>query len=64
VIYYLTKDWTEANGGVLIDIPTGTRYVPEFNSLVAFRIPRFHEVTAVTAGMISLFVSHARTHTL
>jgi hypothetical protein len=23
--------------------------VPEFNSLVAFRIPRFHEVTAVTA---------------
>ena len=49
VIYYLTKDWKESDGGTLVDIPTGTRYVPEFNSLVAFRIPRFHEVTAVTA---------------
>ena len=34
---------------MLIDIPTQTRYVPEFNSLIAFRIPRFHEFTAVTA---------------
>ena len=50
VIYYLTKDWVTSNGGVLIDIPTGHRYVPEYNSLIAFRIPRFHEVTAVTAN--------------
>jgi hypothetical protein len=49
VIYYLTKDWKESDGGTLVDIPTGTSYVPEFNSLVAFRIPRFHEVKAVTA---------------
>ena len=37
-------------GGVLVDCPTGTRYVPEFNSLIAFRIPRFHEVEAVKAN--------------
>jgi hypothetical protein len=27
-------------GGVLVDLQTGKRYVPKFNSLVAFRIPR------------------------
>ena len=31
--------------GTLVDCQTGTRYVPEFNSLIAFDIPRFHEVT-------------------
>lgn len=49
VIYYLTKDWREEYGGVLVDIETGTRHVPQFNSLIAFDVPRFHEVTAVTA---------------
>ena len=49
IIYYLTKDWAASDGGVLVDIPSQRRYVPEFNSLIAFRIPRFHEVTAVTA---------------
>mmetsp|Transcript_523 Transcript_523/g.969 ORF Transcript_523/g.969 Transcript_523/m.969 type:complete len:332 (-) Transcript_523:64-1059(-) len=47
VIYYLTKDWRETDGGVLVDLQTGARYVPRFNSLVAFVVPRFHEVTAV-----------------
>jgi hypothetical protein len=36
-------------GGVLVDCPTGKRFVPEFNSVIAFRIPRFHEVEAVKA---------------
>jgi len=49
VIYYLTKGWTEEMGGTLVDIPTKNRYVPEFNSLIAFTIPRFHEVEAVIA---------------
>ena len=44
----MTKDWKEEYGGTLIDIPTSTNYVPEFNSLIAFKIPRFHEVKAVT----------------
>ena len=49
IIYYLTKDWTESDGGVLIDLHEGTRkrYIPKFNSLVAFEVPRFHEVTSV-----------------
>jgi len=47
VIYYLTKDWKREMGGLLIDLPSGQEFVPEFNSLVAFRIPRYHEVTAV-----------------
>jgi hypothetical protein len=28
----------------------GAEYVPEWNSLVAFKVPRFHEVTAVTSN--------------
>mmetsp|Transcript_29756 Transcript_29756/g.60081 ORF Transcript_29756/g.60081 Transcript_29756/m.60081 type:complete len:226 (+) Transcript_29756:322-999(+) len=69
VIWYLTKNWKENDGGVLIDCETGKRYtqpcfvhstacaqcftflryVPEYNSAVTFRIPRYHEVTAVEA---------------
>lgn len=47
VIYYLTKDWDEEFGGALIDCKTGNRYVPEYNSVVAFTIPRYHEVRDV-----------------
>lgn len=47
IIYYLTKCWSREKGGLLIDCETGDCYVPEFNSLVAFRIPRFHVVTPV-----------------
>ena len=47
IIYYLTKEWSREMGGLLIDCETGDEYVPEFNSIVAFRIPRFHIVTPV-----------------
>eukprot|EP01134_Creolimax_fragrantissima_P002321 CFRG2321T1 len=48
VIYYLAKNWKEDMGGVLVDHTTNERHVPLFNSLVAFHVPRLHEVTAVT----------------
>ncbi|PNW85431.1 hypothetical protein CHLRE_03g186100v5 [Chlamydomonas reinhardtii] len=54
VIYYLTKDWKEEYGGVLVDLedtaagPSGRRYVPQWNSVVAFKVPRYHAVTALT----------------
>eukprot|EP01134_Creolimax_fragrantissima_P000986 CFRG0986T1 len=44
IIYYLTKDWTAADGGGLLDMVTNKVHVPEFNSVVAFQVPRFHEV--------------------
>lgn len=51
VILYLTKGWTEEDGGILIDLSkeagSDNRFVPIFNSMVAFEVPRFHEVTAV-----------------
>lgn len=47
-IYYLSKDWRRDYGGLLVDCESGTEYVPEFNSVVLFRIPRMHEVTPVT----------------
>ncbi len=28
----------------------GNEYVPEFNSLVAFKVPRYHQVTAVASS--------------
>ncbi|GBG25248.1 Ankyrin repeat and KH domain-containing protein 1 [Hondaea fermentalgiana] len=50
VIFYLTKDWTKADGGALLDLDPGAQrssYVPLFNSLVSFVVPREHAVTAV-----------------
>ena len=37
-------------GGTLVDMETTRKYVPEFNSLIAFNVPRFHEVQAVTTN--------------
>jgi hypothetical protein len=45
VVYYLTKDWHERLGGSFVDLATGSELVPRFNSLVAFWVPRMHEVT-------------------
>ncbi|GIL72735.1 hypothetical protein Vretimale_4446 [Volvox reticuliferus] len=57
VIFYLTRDWREEYGGVLIDLedPTappgvGRKYVPLWNSVVAFRVPRYHAVTPMTTN--------------
>eukprot|EP01121_Diplochlamys_sp_Union-15-3_P022170 TRINITY_DN9360_c0_g1_i4.p1 TRINITY_DN9360_c0_g1~~TRINITY_DN9360_c0_g1_i4.p1 ORF type:complete len:224 (+),score=42.17 TRINITY_DN9360_c0_g1_i4:50-721(+) len=47
IIYYLTKDWMGEYGGNLIDLETGNTYVPEFNSLIAFKVPHLHQVTKV-----------------
>jgi hypothetical protein len=47
IIYYLTKDWDAGAGGLLVDLQENKKYVPKFNSLVAFTVPRFHEVTLV-----------------
>lgn len=49
-ILYLTKDWREEDGGVFVDIETGDTIVPEFNKLVAFKVPLWHEVTAVVGA--------------
>lgn len=52
VIWYLTKDWDVSCGGLLVDLgsgePGGTTIVPEFNSLIVFRVPRSHMVTPMT----------------
>jgi Rps23 Pro-64 3,4-dihydroxylase Tpa1-like proline 4-hydroxylase len=48
VIYYLTKGWRSEWGGHLLDLEGGTTVVPEFNSAIAFTIPRYHQVTPVT----------------
>jgi hypothetical protein len=47
VIYYVNPDWTQDDGGMLVDLVDGKRYLPVFNSMVAFMVPRLHEVTKV-----------------
>ena len=45
VIYYLTKDWHYELGGNFVDLTVGGEtHTPQFNSLVAFNVPRLHEV--------------------
>lgn len=46
-IWYLTRDWTEADGGCLQDLEAAETLVPAYNSLVAFDVPHWHTVTAV-----------------
>jgi len=57
VICYLSKEWKPEYGGLLVDTATEKVYVPTFNKLIAFMVPRFHEVTAVTSNIprLSLF---------
>lgn len=48
VILYLTKDWQKRDGGILLDMEQNSKqYVPKFNSLISFAVPRKHAVTAV-----------------
>ena len=50
LVYYLTGEptWDASLGGLFVDHATGRRLAPVHNTLVAFRVPRLHEVTKVT----------------
>ncbi|KAL4546160.1 hypothetical protein Ndes2526B_g05255 [Nannochloris sp. 'desiccata'] len=47
LVYHLTKDWTDEMGGALVDLETDTKYIPEFNSAIIFKVPRYHQVEPV-----------------
>eukprot|EP00048_Salpingoeca_helianthica_P001172 m.47289 g.47289 ORF g.47289 m.47289 type:complete len:341 (+) comp11249_c0_seq1:48-1070(+) len=57
IIVYLSKDWTEAEGGLLQDFERNEDHVPTFNTAIAFRVPRLHAVTPVLGSRprLSLF---------
>ncbi|OLP83378.1 Bifunctional lysine-specific demethylase and histidyl-hydroxylase NO66 [Symbiodinium microadriaticum] len=48
VIWYLTPDWRKEWGGAFHDLETGEEILPEFNTLVAFHVPRFHAALGKT----------------
>lgn len=41
------RGWDAARGGEFVDEQTDTRFVPTYNSLVHFRVPRWHRVEPV-----------------
>eukprot|EP01127_Copromyxa_protea_P009186 TRINITY_DN214_c0_g1_i10.p1 TRINITY_DN214_c0_g1~~TRINITY_DN214_c0_g1_i10.p1 ORF type:complete len:644 (-),score=207.53 TRINITY_DN214_c0_g1_i10:45-1976(-) len=51
VVYYLSRDFNEEDGGAFVDLNAGDDqpkpFIPKFNSLVAFNIPREHAVAPV-----------------
>lgn len=55
LIYYCSKDWKDEYGGQLVDMVTEKEYVPEFNSMVAFEVPRFHQVKPVLAPLLARY---------
>ena len=55
VIYYLTKDWQEDFGGALMDLHQDRFFYPRFNSMVAFLVPRLHQVQELMPGSPSRF---------
>ena len=55
LIYYCSKDWKDEYGGQLVDMVTGKEYVPEFNSMIAFEVPRFHQVNPVLAPLLARY---------
>lgn len=55
MIFYCSKDWKEEYGGQLVDMVTKKEYVPEFNSMIAFEVPRFHQVMPVLAPLMARY---------
>lgn len=59
LIYYLTQDWRPEHGGLLVDAKEGAEkakaVVPEFNSLIAFLVPREHWVSEMAPGAPARF---------
>lgn len=47
VILHLAPDWVKGHGGLFVDHAGKSVRTPVFNSMVAFRVPRQHEVTEV-----------------
>lgn len=47
VVLYLNKGWSPSDGGYFVDLENDKLYLPSFNRLVAFRVPRMHAVTPV-----------------
>lgn len=57
-IWYLTQDWSESHGGCLVDHGCAGEpriIVPQFNSAIAFEVPRNHEVTEMVVGSPSRY---------
>ena len=51
VVLHLSQGWSRQDGGLFVDLQReGEAHVPEFNTLVAFKVPRMHAVTPVAEG--------------
>lgn len=51
LVLHLTPNWTKQDGGLFVDHAGRSARAPVFNSLLAFRVPRQHEVTRVATRL-------------
>ena len=47
-VWHLSKNFTKKDGGLFIDEESNVEYIPHWNELVHFSVPRWHSVTKMT----------------
>jgi Rps23 Pro-64 3,4-dihydroxylase Tpa1-like proline 4-hydroxylase len=52
-VWHLSEGWSAAKGGAFVDEEADVSYVPTFNTLVHFPVPRYHRVEPVASGVDS-----------
>ena len=52
IVLYLSRKWCFENGGLFVDLESRPplAITPSFNTMITFKVPRMHEVSAIESG--------------